>query len=101
MKFTDGDVPVEFSVSSFLYFFDILGINEDIKVHAKGRVTDFMEPVTWKQYDLKKEPSKIVLNGRTNTLLTYCQIISIMLISNLLMFGGEVRENILVTLPII
>ena len=79
MKFLDGDVPVEFPVSSLFYFFDILGINEDIKVHAKGRVSNFMEPLTWKQYDAGKKLSKIVINGRTNTLLTYCQIISIML----------------------
>jgi len=79
MKFLDGDVPVEFSVSSLFYFLDILGINEDIKVHAKGRVSNFMEPLTWKQYYEGKKLSKIVINGRTNTLLTYCQIISIML----------------------
>lgn len=79
MKFTDGDVPVEFTVSSLFYFFDILGINEDIKVHAKGRVSDFMEPTTWKQYEDNKNPTKIVINGRSNTLLTYCQIIAIML----------------------
>lgn len=79
MRFSEGDEYTEFSVSSLFYFFDILGINEDIKVYAKGRVSDFMEPVTWNQQDKGKIPSKFAFNGRTNTLLTYCEMIAIML----------------------
>ncbi len=79
LRFSDGDVPTEFSVSSLLYFFDILGINEDIKVHAKGRVSDFKDPVTWREHDKGKIPSKLAYNGRTNTLLTYCEMIAVML----------------------
>jgi hypothetical protein len=79
LRFLDGDEPTDFSVSSLLYFFDILGVNEDIKVHAKGRVSDFMAPVTWKQHDNGKVPTKLAYNGRTNTLLTYCEMIAVML----------------------
>ena len=79
MRFLLGHLPSEFSVASMLYFFDVLGVNEDIKVHGKGRVSNFMEPITWRQYDAGKVPSKLAFNGRTNTLLTYCEMIAIML----------------------
>tara|TARA_B100000029_G_C17474685_1_gene923251 strand:- start:50 stop:1183 length:1134 start_codon:yes stop_codon:yes gene_type:complete len=79
MRFSEGDEHTEFSVSSLFYFFDILGVNEDIKVHAKGRVSDFMKPVTWLQHDKGKRPNTLAFNGRTNTLLTYCEMIAIML----------------------
>ena len=79
MRFSVGDEHTDFSVSSLFYFFDILGINEDIKVHAKGRVSNFMEPVTWNEHDKGKRPNKLAFNGRTNTLLTYCEMIAVML----------------------
>ena len=79
MRFTEGQFRPEFPVSSLLQFFDILGVNEDIKVKGKGRVEDFMEPLTWKRHDTGAVPNRIALNGRTNTLLTYCEMISIML----------------------
>lgn len=79
MRYLEGDEHTEFSVSSLFYFFDILGVNEDIKVHAKGRVSDFMKPLTWLQHAKGKAPKKLAFNGRTNTLLTYCEIIAIML----------------------
>lgn len=79
MRFTEGEFRPEFPVASLFQFFDILGINEDIKVKGKGRVEDFMEPLTWKMHERGSVPKKIALNGRTNTLLTYCEMISVML----------------------
>ena len=66
LEFNQGDSPQKFSIESFLYWFDVLATNEDIKVDAKG-LTGLME----------KE--KITDKGRTNTLLTYSYCIGAML----------------------
>lgn len=51
-----GDIPIE----TFIYFMDILALNEDAKVHALGR-------------------EKFERYGRTNTLLTFSHVISVLL----------------------
>ena len=66
LEFNQGDLPQKFSIESFLYWFDVLAINEDIKVDAKG-LTGLLEN------------NKITNKGRTNTLLTYSYCIGAML----------------------
>lgn len=51
-----GDFPIE----SFIYFMDVLAMNEDAKVHALGR-------------------EKFERYGRTNTLLTFTHVIAVLL----------------------
>ena len=51
-----GDFPIE----TFIYFMDILAMNEDAKVHALGR-------------------DKFERYGRTNTLLTFTHVIAVLL----------------------
>jgi len=51
-----GDFPIE----TFIYFMDILAMNEDAKVHALGR-------------------EKFERYGRTNTLLTFTHVIAVLL----------------------
>ena len=43
LEFNQGDLPQKFSIESFLYWFDVLAINEDIKVDAKGFDRTFRE----------------------------------------------------------
>ena len=51
-----GEIPVE----AFIYFMDVLAMNEDAKVHALGRV-------------------KFERYGRTNTLLTFTHVIAVLI----------------------
>ena len=49
-----------------LYFLDILSINEDVKVDTKG-------------YKNLRSKTRNIDNGRTNTHLTYCNLIATIL----------------------
>lgn len=51
-----GDIPTDI----FLYYLDVLGLNEDVKVYTLGR-------------------DKFQNCGRVNTLLTFCNLISVIL----------------------
>ena len=63
MEFQEGDIPREFTPEAFLYFLDVLAINEEIKVDRKGN-------------SKLKRKGKIASNGRVNTLLTYSYCIA-------------------------
>ena len=66
---TIGDVPARV----FIYFLEILAINEDIKVHTLGYVDiKQLKPQTKKGFSF-------VDYGRTNTLLTFCHLIAVLL----------------------
>lgn len=66
LNFHEGDYPRTVSTETLLILFDVLAINEEIKVDAKGNV------------DLKRS-GKIAANGRVNTLLTYANVIATMI----------------------
>jgi len=64
-----GEVPTRV----FIYFLEILAINEDIKVHTLGYVDlKQIKPETKKGFSF-------VDYGRTNTLLTFCHLIAVLL----------------------
>ena len=66
LEFSFGDEPQSFDIEAFLCWFDILAVNEEIKVDAKG-------------LDNLIEKGKPTNKGRTNTLLTYAYCIGAML----------------------
>jgi len=63
LEFQEGAIQRKFTPEAFLYFLDVLAINEEIKVDRKGNSK------------LKRE-GKIAPNGRVNTLLTYSYCIA-------------------------
>jgi hypothetical protein len=66
LEFNAGDEVQTFDIEAFLCWFDILAVNEEIKVDGKGLVN-------------LMENGKPTNKGRTNTLLTYAYCIGAML----------------------